>query len=465
MSRAKIASMTPQSRPETRPEAGRKPAMRAALLAGLAGALVMLSGCGEREVILPGERLDPRALATAGKEVEGQTAATSVALSLPAARANAEWAQRGGNARHDGGHVALGAGLSRIWSAAVGQGDDRRHRITADPVVGGGMVFAMDSQARVTALTPGGQAVWSADLTPPGESSASASGGGLAYAGGQLFATTGFGELVALEAASGGVQWRQRVESPVGGAPSVAGGVVYLRGRDASVWAVRASDGRVQWQGEGTPGRAGVMGVAAPAVGERIAVFPFASGELSGRLREGGLQLWQGFVAGARTGRAYSYFSDLTGEPVIQGKRVYAGSSAGRIAAFDLLDGTLLWSASEGAMSPVVPAGGSVFAVSDQNQLVRLDASNGAKIWAVDLPYFTDDRAKKHKSIYPSYGPVLAGGRLFVASGDGLLRAFDPASGVMTGSVEIPGGAASAPVVAGRVLYVMSKTGQLNAYQ
>lgn len=447
----------------TRTGNGKRHHMRLGALA-VAGALA-LSACAPRELILPGERFDPREVAAGGAAAEGSAKPQSVALSLPAMRSNAEWAQRGGNARHDAGHVSLGGGLGRIWSAAIGQGDDRRHRISADPVVGGGMVYTLDSRARVVATSIAGGSVWSVDLTPAGESADSASGGGLAYDGGRVYATTGFGEIVALDAASGGVIWRQRVGSPVGGAPTVAGGTVYVRGRDSSAWAVRASDGRVEWQGEGTPGKAGVMGVASPAVGDRVAIYPYSSGEVSAMLRDGGVPLWSGYVAGARLGRAYSVFSDITGEPVIHGGTVYAGSSAGRMAAFRLADGEVLWTAGEGAMSPVVVAGGSVFAVNDQNELVRLDASNGGRIWGVDLPYFTTQKVKKQKGIYASYGPVLAGGRLFVASGDGLLRAFDPASGVMTGSVAIPGGAASAPVVAGGTLYVVSKSGMLNAYR
>lgn len=440
---------------------GRPSGLVALAMAGL----LALAACGERELILPGERLDPRALAIAGEQAEGAAQGQNAALSIPGARANAEWTQRGGNARHDAGHAALGSGLSRMWSTPIGQADSRRYRITADPVVGGGRIFTMDSRARVSALTPQGQVAWSADLTPGAERADSVSGGGLAYEAGRVYATTGFGEIVAMDASSGGVLWRQRIESPVGGAPTVADGVVYVRGRDSSAWAVRTSDGRVEWRGEGTPGRAGVMGVAAPAVTNRIAIYPYASGEVAAVLRDGGVPLWSAYVAGARNGRAYAAFSDLTGEPVIRGNRVYVGNSAGRMAAFDLTDGSTLWTAPEGAMSPVAVVGGSVFAVNDQNQLVRLDAANGGRIWAVDLPLFTTDRAKKQKAIYPSYGPVLAGGRLFVSSGDGLLRAFDPASGVMTGSVEIPGGAASAPVVAGGVLYVVSKNGQLNAYR
>ena len=72
---------------------------------------------------------------------------------------------------------------------------------------------------------------------------------------------------------------------------------------------------------------------------------------------------------------------------------------------------------------------------------------------------------KKQDRIYAQYGPVLAGGRLFVSSSDGILRSFDPASGNLVGHAEIPGGAASAPVVAGGTLYVTGRDGNLHAFR
>lgn len=429
-------------------------------------AMATLTACGEKEIILPGERLDPLAVTSPdGPAVEGTAPVTSTALSLAAPRVNGEWTHRGGNAAHQPGHVSLAAGTSRIWTANIGQGDDRRHRITADPIIAGGRVFTMDSQSTVTATALSGGTAWSTNLTPQGDSAGSASGGGLAYEGGLIFATTGFGELVALDAASGGILWRQRVNSAIGGGPAVQNGTVYVAARNNVGWAVRASDGKVLWQTTGTPSNAGVMGVSAPAVQGGTVVFPFTSGQLLGVDTETGGTLWSAQVAGTRTGRAIATIRDLTGDPVISGGTVYGGTSSGRIDAIDMATGMRNWSSRDGANGPVVVAGGSVFAVSDQAELIRLDAATGGVIWRIALPYYTETKVKKQDRIYASYGPVLAGGRLFVASTDGVLRAFDPRSGQLVGQAEIPGGAATAPVVAGQTLFVVSRAGQLHAYK
>lgn len=429
-------------------------------------AALALAGCGGREVILPGERLDPLAVASpGGPAVEGAPGVSSTALSLAAPVVNGEWTHRGGNAAHAPGHVALGPGTTPLWSAPIGQADSRRHRITADPIVAGGRVFTMDSRARVTATALNGGRAWSTDVTAPLESTDSASGGGLAYEGGRVYATTGFGELVALDAATGGVLWRQRVGATLSGGPAVQDGVVYVTTTTSVGWAVRASDGRVLWQTSGSPSGSGVMGVSVPAVQGDTVVFPFPSGQLVAVERDSGLTRWTSQIAGTRPGRAIAVIRDVTGDPVIAGGRVYAGTSSGRTDAVDLATGLTDWSAREGAAGPVVAAGGSVFAVNDQGQLVRLDAATGGVIWRQALPYYTTDRVRRQDAIHAHYGPVLAGGRLHVASSDGMLRSFDPASGALVGQGQIPGGAASAPAVAGQTLYVVARNGQLHAFR
>jgi outer membrane protein assembly factor BamB len=113
----------------------------------------------------------------------------------------------------------------------------------------------------------------------------------------------------------------------------------------------------------------------------------------------------------------------------------------------------------------VLAVGGSVFLVNDESMLVRLDAQTGAAIWTAPMPYFESDKPKRQKAITAHYGPVLAGGRIVVASGDALLRFFDPVDGAALGTVDLPGGAAAQPALAGGMLFVVTSGGQLLAYR
>lgn len=435
---------------------------------GLTGAFAMvalLAACGEREVILTGERI---AVRDSLDGVVGAAAPSAEArsISLPAMQSNADWGQRGQNARHAAPHAALGAAPQQLWTTKVGAGSSRKNRISAAPVVAGGRIFTMDAGSTVAATSAAGTLLWQLDLTPGFDRDGGVSGGGLAAEGGRIYATTGYGEVVALDAATGGQLWRQRVDAPVQGAPAVSDGVVYVAGRDGAAWAINAADGKVAWQLTGTPGVQGYLGTAAPTVGDRAVFFPSGAGDLMAVLKQGGgVKLWTESVAGRRLGTAYAGSFDVTGDAALLGDTLYTGTAAGRTVAIDGSSGKRLWEAGEGALGPLAFAGGSLFLVNDQAELVRLQASNGAEVWKVAMPYFEAEKPRKHKAIYAHFGPVLAGGRLWVASSDGLLRGFSATDGSLVQQVEIPGGAATQPAVAGGVLYVVTNSGQLMAFR
>ncbi len=419
--------------------------------------LGLLAACGEDDVILPGERSDLRDTPALVNIVRP--------ISLPQAQTNADWTHRNGGPAHQIGHPALGGTLTQVFQADIGEGDSRRARITADPVVAGGVIYTVDARATVTATSTTGETVWSRDLTPSRDNPNDASGGGVSVGGGHVYVTTGFGEITALNAANGQVIWVQDLDAPANAAPTLGDGLVYVVARDSTAWALETTTGRVRWQQSGTPSNANFGGGAAPAVEGDIAIFPFPSGEVVATFPEGGLRRWSSVVSGDRLGRAASLINDIAGDPVIDGNRVYVGNFGGRIVALDIFDGTRIWTAGEGAISPVWPVDDAVFLINDVNELVRLDANSGLPVWRVSLPDVDAERAARQKRVFAHYGPILAGGRLIITSSDGAIRQFDPTSGALLGEVELPGGAASAPVVAGQTLYVVSKTGQLHAFR
>ena len=178
-----------------------------------------------------------------------------------------------------------------------------------------------------------------------------------------------------------------------------------------------------------------------------------------------GAPTWAASVAGRDATRAFSAITDLSGAPVVDTTRVYAGSHAGRVSAISLASGQVEWSARVGALNPIWLGGNSVFFVTPENVLTRLDAATGQQYWSVDLPLFEARRASRIKATFVHYGPVLAGGRLIVASDDGVLRQFDPVSGALLGETELGRGAARNPVVAGGVMYLVTDDGQIRAFR
>ncbi len=437
------------------------------IIGGLVTALA-LAACSQNEPILSGEREGIREVLQSDvrRVQEEETPENrSRPVALPATTVNADWTQRIGSPATRTAHPALSNAPQLAWSADIGAGDGKRARITADPVVAGGRVFTLDARSTVSAVSTSGSILWTTDLTPSRDRATESGAGGLAYGDGKIFVSSGFGVLTALDAETGERVWQQDLGAPGTAAPAVYDGRVYVVAGGDVGWVLDVETGRIQWQLGATPDIHNVIGGPAPAITDTYAVFAFGAGELQGALRKGGLRLWDAQVAGQRAGVASARVLDITGDPVVVGDRVFTGSHAGRTVALRLGSGERIWTANEGPLNPVWPAGDSLFMVTDRNELVRLSAEDGSRIWGHPMQLFTSQNPKRQAEIVGHFGPIIAGGQLILASGDGQLRFFNPASGEMTRAVDLPGGATTNPVVAGNALYVVSRDGQLLAFR
>ena len=440
--------------------------MTRAFLPAVLMVLVVAAGCSDPDVKLRGKREPVTAILTdGGAQLNAPQENQSRSFEAPAQKNNLNWPQGHGTPKTRTTHPALAAALAKAWSASIGRGDRQRARISADLIVVDGMIVTLDSQSVLVATSASGARLWSLDLTPVGEQSGEADGGGIASGDGRIYVTTGYGELAAVDPKTGEKIWSQSLMALAAGRPAYADGLVYVVSGGATSWAVEADNGRVRWQVDGLSDLNMRRGSTGPAVTDKLVLFGYGSGDVQAAFRKGGLVLWTATLAGARSGQAISTIGGIGASPVISGKRVYAANASGRLVAMNLDSGARLWTAPHGALTPLWVAGGSVFLINDIGQLVRVDARNGQTIWAVDLPTDKTSLSWRSTEVIAHHGPILAGGRLIVASGDGLLRQFNPVSGEELDAIKIPGGATTSPVVADGVLYVVSKNGKLHAFR
>lgn len=431
------------------------------------GALVTLAACGDNQRPLPGEREPIRLTPTAAEASE--VPATVPPLRLPPARAVTEWTHLNGDTTHLAPHVQLNGDLRRAWSASIGTGAGRRQRLTAAPVVSGGVVYALDAATTVSAISAAdGRVLWRTGLTPLGERGAEGFGGGVSVGSGAVVVTTGFGEVARLDPGNGGIFWRTQLAGAARAAPTVAGSRAIVVTRGDLAYGVDLETGGIDWQLEGIGEGAGLIGGSSAAVRGPVAVLPFQSGELRAVLVRSGLTVWTAAVTGGRRDIARATISDISGDPVIDNDVVYAANQAGRLVALDRRSGNRIWTQQDGAYGPALSVGGSLFLVTDQAELVRLAAADGTELWRTALPGFRTLRRiglRRRREALPHFGPLLAGGRLMVASGDARLRYFDPTTGADLGTLELPGRAAAQPAIAGGTLYLITTDGRLHAFR
>ncbi len=407
---------------------------------------------------LPGQRLSVLALEGT---IEPDPRIADLDVRLPRPYVNESWPQSGGYPDHAMHHLAGGDRLVPLWRSNVGEGSGDDGRILTTPVIAGGRVFAIDAIAEISAFDANsGKLLWSIDSRIEDDEE-DGFGGGLAYARGLLFATTGFGHVLALDPSSGAQVWRQDIGIPMRAAPVVAGGRMFVVTYDNQLWALSVKDGAVQWSNAGIAETAGLLGAASPAVDSDIVIAPYSSGELIALRVENGRTAWADSLAPIRAVTPLAALSDINGHPVIDRGWVFAIGHGGRMSAIDLVSGNRLWDQSVGGVQTPWVAGDFLYVLTSDAEIVCLSRRDGRIRWVTPLPRFED--AADREGPIEWVGPVLASDRLIVASSAGEALAVSPYTGRIMGRIRLPGGAVTAPVLAKGTLFILTDDAELLA--
>ena len=407
---------------------------------------------------LPGERI---AVLSVERGVRADDLAAQVPVRLSEPYVNEQWTQSGGSPAHAMYHLALGQAPRRVWSGDVGEGASDDRRILAQPLVVGGTLYSMDAASVVTAYNAErGNTLWRRDLEPEDEDDGFF-GGGIAYDNGRIFVSTGFAEVIALEAGNGEVAWRQRVPGPMRAAPTAVDGRVFVITSANQAIALNAEDGRQLWSHSGIEETTALVGGASVAVSGSTVVVPYSSGEIVGLLAENGRPLWSESLAAVRRTDPLADIAQIRGAPVIDRDMVFAISHSGRMIAIDLRRGLRAWERDIGGVEMPWVGGDFLFVLSNDAELICMTRRDGRVLWVRALERFEDPEDQEDLILWT--GPVLAGDRLIVAGSHGQALSVSPYTGDILGAIELPGAVTIAPVVAKESLYFVTDGGTLVA--
>jgi len=397
------------------------------------------------------------------RDTEVDPALAGFAVTLPPVALNEAWAQPGGNASKSPGHVELGQGLSRIWTAKV-TGANPRARLAASPVMSDGRIYVVDTTARVTAFDANtGAQIWSNALEIEKDGKPSRFGGGVSATGTNVFATNGVGDVASLAADTGALAWKKRPAGPLRGAPTLSNGNVYVMTQDNQIYALRQSDGEAQWNEAGPVSASGIFGVGAPAAAQGTILAGYSSGELAAYRYENGRSLWSDTLSRTAMSTSVSTLTDIDADPVIDRGRVFALGKGGRMASYELVSGQRIWEINIAGISTPVTSGEWVFVMTDEARLLCVARSTGKIRWISKLQRYKNEKKKKKPISW--YGPVLAGGRLVIANSHGAVWSVAPDEGTATEILDVGNDVSLAPIVANNILYILDDSGRISAFR
>ena len=338
--------------------------------------------------------------------------------------------------------------IRKTWSNG-GVGDIDAVGSNLVPALSDGRVYAADTDGNVIAVSAeNGKKIWKADL----DTSLS---GGVGVGSGSIFVGNTDGEVFALDASSGAVQWQYTASSEVLAAPVGDQQIVVVQSQDGRLVGLNAQSGEKLWQFNVDTPVLTLRGTSAPMLLGNTVVAAFANGKIYGLKADTGTQLWENRVAVPQGRTELERMVDVDGQPLLVGDVIYVGSYQGRLTAISRGTGRNLWY--QDSSSHRGPAYGlSQVYVSEDGDIVKaFRANSGQVLWSNEQLTYRNLSA-----------PVVAGGYVAVADGEGYLHVMSQTDGRFVGRARVDGSGVNAAMISDNdTLFVLDNDGALTAYR
>lgn len=252
---------------------------------------------------------------------------------------------------------------------------------------------------------------------------------------------TAKGDVLAFDADAGKARWSVRVSSEVIAPPRVSDNIVIVFSGDGRIYGLSVADGRTVWVDPRTNPPLTVRNAAGGVVSRGGLFIGTAGGRLLAIDAQTGTIAWDGAVATPKGATELERIADVTSLPYVDAKEACAAAYQGRVACFDVVRGTLIWTRDVSSLAGITADANRLYVVDDKGAVQSFDRSNGASIWKQDV------LSKRRIG-----GPQLIGDEVGVVDVEGYLHLLSRADGAYVGRLATDGSLATtqpAPLAGG----------------
>ena len=259
---------------------------------------------------------------------------------------------------------------------------------------------------------------------------------------------TAKGEVLAFDT-DGKPLWTAHVSSEVIAPPRVSGPIVIVFSGDGRIYGLSATDGKTAWVDSRINPPLTVRNASGGVVSRGGLLVGTPGGRLLAVDTQTGTVAWEAAVATPRGATELERIADVTSLPYVDEKEVCAAAYQGRVACFELLRGSLIWSRDVSSLAGITADAERIYVVDDKGVVHAFDRTNGASVWKQDV------LAKRRIG-----GPQLVGDELGVVDVEGYLHVLSRTDGAYVGRLATDGSLATAqPIALGGGLLWQSEKG------
>ena len=336
--------------------------------------------------------------------------------------------------------------VSEVWSRDAGKGAKGRF-IRLVPHIADDVIYVSDTLGRLHAYDKhSGKVLWKSKL----DVSVTA---GVGYGAGMVLVGTGKGEVIALDKTNGKRAWINELSSEILAPPVVEGAVVVAQTVDGKIAGLSTESGARLWLQERSEPTLGLRGTSTPLALGGVVLIGFASGKIAAFQMTDGRMLWEIPIAESHGRSEIERIVDVDVQPVVLGKLMYAAAYQGKLVAFNLESGRIVWSREVSTYSGMDVDDAAIYLTDEKGNVLGLDLATGASLWQQD---------KLHGRALTA--PTVMGKYLVVADFEGYVHWLARDDGRFVARHRPSRAAVLArPLVDGDTLYVSSQNGTLSA--
>ena len=336
--------------------------------------------------------------------------------------------------------------LTEVFShkvSASSEQDPLRLRLDVD----NGVIFAMNPKGEVTAYK-GKQRLWETKVTKQELTS------GVEAADGLVVVASRKGQVFALDQQTGEQKWTAQLSGAVISPALIQTGRVILVANDGTVFALDEATGQQAWTYKMANAAFSLRGQASPvSLDPRTIAVASSNGYLYAIDSLTGAPRMQRRVAVSDGRSDIQRLVDIDAEPVVVGQYVVTNSFQGQVTVLDLAAQRVAWSVDASSISRPEVAENKVFVAQGDGKLKAFDLATGQELWE------NEQLLNRNLS-----NPVLLGQQLVVGDLDGVLHLIDPNTGTLVGRAKTSGEVRTLRVLDNQ-LFVATRKGELSIWQ
>ena len=338
--------------------------------------------------------------------------------------------------------------IKMVWHNHTGNGTNKAI-INFAPALADGTLYTVSQNGTVEAYdAETGRVLWKQTLKAK-ISSAPTVGDD------KVFVNDSKAELVALNASTGAQLYTIALPNKSFAAPAYDNGTVVVKTVDETVAAFNSADGSKLWSYEGNSPNMILQGGSSPVIDDGIVIFGTNDGQMTLVTLDKGQLLWQRQVVEPNGISDIARMVDIDANPLISNNVIYVGSYQGDIVAIDKFKAQPIWKHRLSTRSGLVLSGSSLFVTDSHGRIWAFDIASGKVMWKQNQLHGRSLTA-----------PAVVGDDIVVADDQGDIHWLSQADGHFVARVQLDKkGIASAPVAYNNKAYVMSNSGDVAAYQ